>query len=156
MLIRQMGGAKNDNFHEIQIIQSLRSNNVLVGIIGVGPQCDNLVDFYTVCSSRCKFSSCYGRPLRIHYIRNLRNGLEEQLASYDTETYRRTFVDVVAGKHDAADADGKDEVGNGVVDRSLRDRVPPCLVLACSHRMGPAVRGLRAPHSAGTPYPMST
>lgn len=41
------GGAKNDNFHEIQTTQSLRSNNVLVGIIGVGPQCHYLrqIDF---------------------------------------------------------------------------------------------------------------
>ena len=113
-----------------------------------------MVIFYTVYSSRCKSSSCYGRPLRIHCIRNLRNGLEERLASCGTETCRRTFVDVVAGRHDVADADGKDEVENGF-DRS-RDQVPPCLVLACSHPTGPAVRGLRVPHSAGTPYPMST
>ena len=46
------GGAKNDNFHEIQIIQSLRSNNVLVGIIGVGPQCENLREF-TLAQSLC-------------------------------------------------------------------------------------------------------
>ena len=64
-----MGGAKNDNFHEIQIIQSLRSNNVLVGIIGVGPQCENLREF-TLAQSLCliykkisqlgRFTACFG------------------------------------------------------------------------------------------------